>query len=103
MFSADNNCACRSSAWRAAIKEKLSQPGTGRVYKSRGITSRLAGPGTTKRSKQLHQASAPGEPPAPDIGELRRSIGSDVLGDVREVHAVECEADVGGRVGGGDD
>jgi hypothetical protein len=69
----------------AAIKEQLSQPGSGRVYKSRGITSPLARVGTKRRAKQLHQASAPGEPPAPDIGELRRTIGHELVGDVIRV------------------
>lgn len=40
------------------IKLTLSQPGTGRVYGN-------------------HQASAPGEPPAVDTGQLRNSITAD--------------------------
>jgi hypothetical protein len=40
------------------IKVGLSQPGTGRVYRKDG---------------RVHQASAPGQAPAPDQGELRRS------------------------------
>ena len=58
----------------------LSRPGTGRWYKSRGIASRLGRKGTKKRAKQMHQASAPGDPPAVDVGELRRSIGIDENG-----------------------
>jgi len=69
----------------AKIKEELSHPGSGRLYKSRGITRRLARPGTKQRAKQVHQASAPGEPPAPDIGELHRTIGQEVVGDVIRV------------------
>ena len=70
--------------WEAAlvllgsIQGELSQPGSGITRKSRGITSHLAGLGTKRRAKQLHQASAPGEPPAPDISELRRSFGLEV-------------------------
>lgn len=45
-----------------AIKEKLSQPGSGRMYGG-------------------HQASAPGEPPSPYTGELRESIKSEVTVD----------------------
>ena len=41
-------------------KLNLSHPGTGRVYRRRGIT---------------HQASSPGQPPAPDTGLLRASVG----------------------------
>ncbi len=53
------------------IKRKLSQPGTGRIY--------------PRGKKRVHQASAPGEPPAVDMGRLRSSIGHDetrVLGEV---------------------
>lgn len=57
-----------------AIRHTLSQPGRGRLYKSRGVTSRLARKGTKKRTLQLHQASAPGDPPAVDIGFLRASV-----------------------------
>ncbi len=42
------------------IKQILSQPGSGRVFVRRGIR---------------HQASAPGEPPAADTGNLRSKIG----------------------------
>lgn len=40
-------------------KELASTPGAGRVYRRRGVE---------------HQASAPGQPPAPDTGQLRASI-----------------------------
>ena len=46
------------------VKEMLSKPGTGRVYKSR----------RTRSGHILHTASVPGQPPAPDTGTLRRSI-----------------------------
>lgn len=69
----------------AGIQVELSQPGSGVIRKSRGITSPLARVGTKRREKQLHQASAPGEPPAPDLGELRRTIGTDVLDNARIV------------------
>lgn len=52
------------------IKLQLSHPGTGRIYKRRSIS---------------HQASAPGEPPAPDTGSLRNSIGHEAVGDVLRV------------------
>lgn len=48
----------------AITKTLLSQPGTGRIY-ARGKTVQ-------------HQASAPGEPPAPDTGRLRNSIVTEV-------------------------
>lgn len=44
------------------IKTLLSQPGTGRVY---------------RRGGRVHQASAPGNPPAVDTGELRNSVGTE--------------------------
>jgi HK97 gp10 family phage protein len=53
-----------------AMKLELSHPGTGRVYKRGGV---------------LHQASAPGEPPAVDTGALRNSIGHEAVGDVLRV------------------
>lgn len=43
---------------------ELSQPGTGRLY---------------KRGKKEHRASAPGEPPTPDTGTLRNSIGTEYV------------------------
>ncbi|WP_404415537.1 hypothetical protein [Brevundimonas vesicularis] len=42
----------------ALVKADLSQPGTGRIYGK-------------------HQASAPGQPPAPDTGELRNKTAAD--------------------------
>lgn len=46
------------------LKQILLTPGKGRIY---------------KRGKNItHQASAPGDPPAPDIGTLQRSITHEV-------------------------
>ena len=42
------------------VKRTLSQPGRGRIY---------------KRGAKTHQASAPGDPPAVDTGDLRRKTG----------------------------
>jgi HK97 gp10 family phage protein len=53
-----------------AIKLQLSKPGTGRLY---------------ERGRTTHQASAPNEPPAPDTGALRSSVGSEVVGGVLRV------------------
>jgi phage gpG-like protein len=50
---------------RAQLVLMLSRPGSGKVY-PRG-----------KRAQ--HQASAPGEPPAPDTGRLRNSITTEVF------------------------
>lgn len=55
-----------------AIKEQLSHPGSGRVYPAR-------------KGRGQHQASAPGESPAPDLGDLRKSIGQEVVGGIRRV------------------
>lgn len=58
------------------VKEMLHQPGTGRVY-------RLSNPTRT------HQASAPGQPPATDLGKYAASIGQglerDAIGLVEKV------------------
>lgn len=48
------------------LKLELSQSGSGRVYHRGGV---------------VHQASAPGEPPAPDTGQLRASVQSTHLPD----------------------
>lgn len=56
------------------VKDLLSQPGQGRVYRRGGV---------------LHRASAPGAPPAVDTGRLRASYtwrtGEDVQGSYVEV------------------
>lgn len=61
-------------AVEAQAVENLSQAGTGRVYRRRG---------------RVHQASAPGQPPATDTGLLRASVhtrsGRDSGGQYREV------------------
>jgi len=49
----------------AAAKRLLSQHGTGRIYRK-------------NHPHRIHQASAPGEPPAPDLGHLRASVGHEV-------------------------
>jgi len=79
---------------RAAIelqgewKDVLNQPGSGRVYPA-GLTFITKGgrvipiagsPGHPSRSAD-HQASAPGEAPAPDIGSLRQSIDYAKVGE----------------------
>lgn len=53
-----------------AVKLKLSHPGTGIIY---------------QRGKHKHQASAPGEPPAPDSGVLRNSMDMGTVGGVLRV------------------
>lgn len=56
------------------IKEELSKPGSGRLY--------------PRGKKRVHQASAPGEPPAVDFGRLRASVGQEefrVLGAVLSI------------------
>lgn len=53
-----------------AIKLQLSKHGSGQIYVRGGTT---------------HQASAPGEPPAPDTGALRASVGQELFGRVLRV------------------
>ncbi len=50
--------------YEGKVKKKLSGPRTGRIYIIRG---------------RPHQASAPGEPPATLTGELRQSIGHELV------------------------
>lgn len=45
----------------AAVKRMLHQPGTGRIYRKRNPT-------------RTHQASAPGQPPATDLGKYAATI-----------------------------
>lgn len=52
-------------ALERTIKRKLSQRGTGRLY---------------RRGKKTHRASAPGQPPAVDTGRLRSSVGHERRG-----------------------
>lgn len=58
----------------AAGKRLLSQHGTGRIYK-------------LTKPRRIHQASAPGEPPAPDMGHLRAALGHSVGHDGEDLYA----------------
>lgn len=64
--NAEKGMRAAASQAQAEVVVKLSQPGSGRVYGK-------------------HQASAPGEPPAPDTGQLRQSVFSEVLRDGNDV------------------
>lgn len=57
-----------------SVRQELSHPGTGRSYRRGGV---------------VHVASAPGEPPAPDEGTLRRSYTYRVDTGDRDRPAVE--------------
>lgn len=64
-----------------AAKRLLSTPGTGRVYRRRSV---------------LHQASAPGQPPAVDTGYLRASVDHKVGTDAEGLYAdIGTEVDYG--------
>lgn len=70
-----------------AIREELSKPGTGRQYKI-PVVKRDGTLKKTKRGKQqyrFHRASAPGEPPAVDTGELRRGTVIGLVGGLWRV------------------
>lgn len=58
----------------SAAKRLLSQHGTGRVY-------------VKNNPHRVHQASAPGEPPAPDLGMLRASMSHAVGRDAEGLYA----------------
>lgn len=62
------------------VRKLLSIPGGGRTYRR---------PGARGPRAVIHRASAPGQPPAVDTGQLRSSytwrLGSDVRGDYVEV------------------
>ncbi|AWN24006.1 hypothetical protein DKM44_12830 [Deinococcus irradiatisoli] len=59
--AADNRAGVVAQQIRNEIVQKLSQPGTGRQYGK-------------------HRSSSPGEPPAVDLGDLRRSISAVKIG-----------------------
>jgi len=65
-----------------ALKVQLGKPGTGRIYR---IGKGRKG-AKTMRKQGLHQASAPGQPPAVNTGTLRRSwqIGGPTGAKVRK-------------------
>ena len=63
----------------AKVVRTLSTPGRGKVVRSRASSSAF-GVGFIE-----HTASAPGDPPAPDLGELRRSIAWAHTGKVTRV------------------
>jgi HK97 gp10 family phage protein len=58
------------------LRLELSKPGTGRVYTTLFFT--YQGNAIPYGTRPPHQASAPGEPPAPDTGQLRASYGHNV-------------------------
>jgi hypothetical protein len=66
----------------AGIKNRLAQPGGGKIYGATGPTR----PGK-RGSRKRHQASAPGQPPATDTGTLANSTQGKMLteteGEVR--------------------
>lgn len=68
-------------------KEKVSQPGRGKVYTTRFIT---IGAGAGRKvipvgTRRPHRAAAPGDPPAVDTGAGRNSIGHEIVGDLLRV------------------
>lgn len=90
-----------------AIKEELSKPGTGRIYR-RPRRDRAGKVRKTKTGKTVygkpHQASAPGEPPAVDFGALRNSIhyverrGKGIVGtNMRKAPALEFGTNRAGK------
>ena len=75
MDAAERGVEAAAIEAQSLVKIMLTQPGTGRIYQ-RGKTVE-------------HRASSPGEPPAPDTGELRRRI---------EVEVLRGSSDVIGRI-----
>ena len=65
------------------VRRKLSQPGTGRIYRI-GTGKRKA---RNLREQGLHRASAPGQPPAVDTGRLRQSWAIGAIGKGAVINA----------------
>lgn len=59
------------------VRRKLSQPGTGRIYR----VARGKRRGRNLRARGFHRASAPGFPPAVNTNRLRSSFITDYLGE----------------------
>lgn len=64
-------------------KQVLSRPGSGRIYTETFVTTRRSprrvipiGPRSSVGLGSPHRASRPGEPPAPDTGTGRASVGT---------------------------
>lgn len=70
----------------AGIKNRLAQPGTGKIY---GATGPVSKPG--KKRRKRHQASAPGEPPATDTGTLANSTQGKMLSETEGEVRVTAE------------
>lgn len=73
-LGADVERESKNAIWKAGaflereLKQELSKAGSGKEYKTGAKTKRYA----------IHQASAPGQPPAPDEGRLRASVTHNV-------------------------
>jgi hypothetical protein len=70
----------------AGVKNRLAQPGTGKIYGATGP----AKPGK-RGARKRHQASAPGEPPATDTGTLANSTQGKMLTDTEGEVRVTAE------------
>lgn len=62
----------------ADLKAELNKPGTGRTYTTNFYTDKQ-GRVRPVGTRPPHTASAPGQPPAPDSGDLRDSIDGEVV------------------------
>ncbi len=99
LFEYRPGCVASVRAGQEAMLEKLrdllSRRGTGRLYRSRRVRGLRRGRfgyrgGSGRFVAGMHQASAPGQPPAMDLGEYRDSFeatpiqvnGDSVEGDV---------------------
>ena len=63
----------------ALLVDKLSQPGQGAVYDRYFFTDANGTVRPGKKRKKAHRASAPGDPPAVDTGNLRRNRATEVI------------------------
>ena len=70
----------------AGIKNRLEQPGGGKIYGATGPTK----PGK-RGTRKRHQASAPGHPPATDTGTLANSTQGKMLSETEGEVRVSAE------------
>lgn len=72
------------------IKNEMRKPKSGRKYvrvKGQGLTRK----GTERKRKSMHQASAPGEAPAVDFGQLINSIQVENVTDLKSAVGTSVE------------
>lgn len=75
-----------------ALRKKLDQKGSGRIYTTYFYTDKQGRVRPIGKRNPPHQASAPGEPPAPDTRKLQKSVDYEIRGDEIEIGSTSMVA-----------